>query len=61
MTETLASYGDNTRLSVRLGRALLPGEQRGKVYLLEPENIDDVCIKKSTRLIFFLLVISMCM
>ncbi|XP_071518202.1 ubiquitin carboxyl-terminal hydrolase 47 isoform X4 [Panulirus ornatus] len=41
MTETLASYGDNTRLSVRLGRALLPGEQRGKVYLLEPENIDD--------------------
>ncbi|XP_064085460.1 ubiquitin carboxyl-terminal hydrolase 47-like isoform X6 [Macrobrachium nipponense] len=41
MTETLASYGDNTRLNVRLGRALLPGEQRGKVYLLEPENIDD--------------------
>ncbi|KAG7164653.1 Ubiquitin carboxyl-terminal hydrolase 47-like [Homarus americanus] len=41
MTETLASYGDNTRLSVRLGRALLPGEQRGKVYLLEPDNIDD--------------------
>ncbi|XP_068203218.1 ubiquitin carboxyl-terminal hydrolase 47-like isoform X2 [Palaemon carinicauda] len=41
MTETLASYGDNTRLNVRLGRALLPGEQRGKVYLLEPDNIDD--------------------
>nr|XP_053631124.1 ubiquitin carboxyl-terminal hydrolase 47-like [Cherax quadricarinatus] len=41
MTETLASYGDNTRLSVRLGRALLPGEQRGKVYMLEPDNIDD--------------------
>ncbi|CAL4084063.1 unnamed protein product [Meganyctiphanes norvegica] len=41
MTETLASYGDNTRLSVRLGRALLPGEQRGKVYLLEPENSED--------------------
>lgn len=41
MTETLATYGDNTRLNVRLGRALLPGEQRGKVYLLEPENIDD--------------------
>lgn len=41
MTETLASYGDNTRLSVRLGRALLPGEQRGKVYLLEPDSVDD--------------------
>lgn len=41
MTESLTSYGDNTRLSVRLGRALLPGEHRGKVYLLEPHNIED--------------------
>lgn len=42
LTETLASYGDNTRLSVRLGRALLPGEHRGKVYLLDPHNTEDV-------------------
>ncbi|KAK8388169.1 hypothetical protein O3P69_020208 [Scylla paramamosain] len=41
MTESLTSYGDNTRLSVRLGRALLPGEHRGKVYLLEPHNFED--------------------
>lgn len=44
MTESLTSYGDNTRLSVRLGRALLPGEHRGKVYLLEPHNIEDVSV-----------------
>ncbi|MPC11301.1 Ubiquitin carboxyl-terminal hydrolase 64E [Portunus trituberculatus] len=41
MTESLTSYADNTRLSVRLGRALLPGEHRGKVYLLEPHNFED--------------------
>ncbi|XP_076039758.1 ubiquitin carboxyl-terminal hydrolase 47-like isoform X2 [Oratosquilla oratoria] len=41
MSETLASYGDNARLTVRLGRALLPGEQRGKVYFLELDNPDD--------------------
>lgn len=41
MTESLTTYGDNTRLSVRLGRALLPGEHRGKIYLLDPHNYED--------------------
>ncbi|KAB7503304.1 Ubiquitin carboxyl-terminal hydrolase 47 [Armadillidium nasatum] len=39
--ETLYSYGDNNVMKIRLGRALLPDEFKGKVFLLDPSNSDD--------------------
>jgi ubiquitin carboxyl-terminal hydrolase 47 len=38
LTESLGSYRDDEKLTIRLGRALKRGEQRGKVYQLLPNT-----------------------
>jgi ubiquitin carboxyl-terminal hydrolase 47 len=38
LTDSLGSYRDDEKLTIRLGRALRKGEHRGKVYQLLPNT-----------------------
>ena len=40
----MKSFGDGSRLVVRLDRALVQGEYRGKLYLLTTDNIVEVSV-----------------
>jgi len=42
LTESLGSYRDDEKLTIRLGRALRRGEHRGKVYQLLPNTSEVV-------------------
>jgi ubiquitin carboxyl-terminal hydrolase 47 len=38
LTESLSSYRDDEKLTIKLGRALRKGEHRGKIYQLLPNS-----------------------